>query len=247
MPLHFPGHNYCGPGTWDFTNEVAGEVDACCKIHDEQYGDEDISTKLADEELITCLQETNSASGSFIAGIIRGKTYVDKLTGYASNSMLCRAQKRQHEIEQQQAAEKQAKHTESHPHTQDENNNDAGGEMDPGEPAVGPSGVISGTVVPGDTKANHGDTAGIRTLHFNRTLRHYITADEGSFNTVDYVPLTDYKDDKYGKLRFNHAGCTIPYNFLNASMTAAEIETHLMPATAWRVQSCGFKLTNIIP
>ena len=253
MPLHFPGHNYCGPGTWDFSRVAVGDVDECCKTHDKQYGDADISTAAADEELTYCLQETQSASGSLIAGIIRGKTYIDKATGYASDSMLRRGEKRQHESKQQEAADKRAKITQESSSEKELYYDPRDADLrpvlmdDPGEPAVGPSGVISGVVIPGDTHANHGDTAGIRTLHFNRTLQHYIATDTDKFNTIDYAPLVEYKNDKYGKLRFNHAGCTVPYNYLNAAMTRAEIETHLMGATAWRVQSCGFKLTNVIP
>ena len=172
MPLHFPGHNYCGLGTWDFTQVAVGEVDECCKKHDEKYGDDDITTELADAELIECLQNTESTSGTLIAAVIKGKTYLDKLTGYASDSMLRRTEKRKQESIQ--AAEKRAKTIANEANTHDDNSSHMPPppEMETGEPAVGPSGIISGGVVPGDTKANHGDIAGIRTLHFNRTMQH---------------------------------------------------------------------------
>ena len=96
-----------------------------------------------------------------------------------------------------------------------------------GEPAVGPAMVGSGLISPGDTKATHGDTAGIRTLHFNRTFMHYINNSAKPFATYDYDPV----EGALGEITMKHASLTIPYQYLNSAMTAAEIETHLMPAT----------------
>lgn len=39
----------------------------------------------------------------------------------------------------------------------------------------------------------------------------------------------------------------IPYNYLNASMTNVELETYLSVAKSFRVKSCGFQITNIVP
>ena len=39
----------------------------------------------------------------------------------------------------------------------------------------------------------------------------------------------------------------IPYGYLNGSMTRVEMETHLTPASSWRITSCGFKVTNVLP
>ena len=44
-----------------------------------------------------------------------------------------------------------------------------------------------------------------------------------------------------------HNCVEIPYQYLNCSMTIAELETHIVPSTAWRVVSSGFKVTNMIP
>ena len=49
------------------------------------------------------------------------------------------------------------------------------------------------------------------------------------------------------ELTMKHNCLEIPYQYLNCSMTKAEMETHLLPCTSWRVVSAGFKVTNMIP
>ena len=116
--------------------------------------------------------------------------------------------------------------------------------MDVGEPAVGPSDVISGTVSGGDITASGGDTAGIQTVHFTRTFVHYITNSNATWSQFDYKPGNITGP---GELTMKHNCVEIPYQYLNCSMTKAEMETHLLPCTSWRVVSAGFKVTNMIP
>ena len=44
-----------------------------------------------------------------------------------------------------------------------------------------------------------------------------------------------------------HNCVEIPYQYINCSMTKAEMEIHIIPSTSWRVVSAGFKVTNMIP
>ena len=115
--------------------------------------------------------------------------------------------------------------------------------MDVGEPAVGPSDVIGGTVSGGDITATGGDTAGIQTVHFTRTFVHYITNANATWSQFDYNPdeITGP-----GRLTMKHNCLEVPYQYLNCSMTKAENETHLIPSTSWQVVSAGFKVTNMI-
>lgn len=39
----------------------------------------------------------------------------------------------------------------------------------------------------------------------------------------------------------------IPYANLKASMTDAELETYLAPCDKWRMKSCGYKISNVVP
>ena len=117
-------------------------------------------------------------------------------------------------------------------------------EMDVGEPAVGPSDVIGGTVSGGDITATGGDTAGIQTVHFTRTFVHYITNANATWSQFDYNPGPIIGP---GQITLKHNCLEVPYQYLNCSMTKAEMETHLLPSTSWRVLSAGFKVTNMIP
>lgn len=104
---------------------------------------------------------------------------------------------------------------------------------------------MGGTISGGDITAKHGDTAEIRTIHFTRTFIHYITNSNATWSEYDYEPGTD--DSKLSKITLKHNCLSIPYMFLNSSMTMAEIESHIVPSTSWRVVSAGFKVTNMIP
>lgn len=37
MPLHYPGYNYCGPGTKNFKRKPRNNIDKACRIHDRSY------------------------------------------------------------------------------------------------------------------------------------------------------------------------------------------------------------------
>lgn len=37
MPFHYPGYNYCGPGTRDFSKKPKNRLDAACRRHDRGY------------------------------------------------------------------------------------------------------------------------------------------------------------------------------------------------------------------
>ena len=251
MPLHYVQHNYCGPFTTDYSAEAVSELDECCRTHDLQYENPYIHTRSADSQLVDCLQQTGTTSGQLIGGIIQIKQAIDLATNYASDVMLRPGNKRRHELEQQNAADKRAKADKQSTSggNIDNNNNDnqdnAGmADVQMGEPAVGPSDVISGTISGGDITATGGDTAGIQTVHFTRTFVHYITNTNATWSTFDYKvgQLTGP-----GVLTMKHNCVEIPYPYLNCSMTKAEMETHIVPSTSWRVVSAGFKVTNMIP
>ena len=244
MPLHYIQHNYCGPFTTDYSAETVNDLDECCRTHDLHYENPYIHTRDADRQLVDCLQETGTTSGSLIGVIVQIKQAIDAATNYASDVML------RHEIEQQNAANKRAKADEQQEGggNIDNNNNDNNQEnmadADMGEPAVGPSDVVAGTVSGGDITATGGDTAGIRTIHFTRTFIHYVTNNNATWSQFDYDPVDVIGP---GKLTMKHNCVEIPYQYLNCSMTKAELETHIIPATSWRVVSAGFKVTNMIP
>ena len=253
MPLHYVQHNYCGPFTTDYSAETVSDLDECCRTHDLHYANPYINTRDADSELIHCLQQTGSTSGALIGGIIQVKQAIDLATNYASDVMLRPGQKRRHELEQQRAADKRAKADEEQQEGGgdiDNNNNDNQDNMADdamGEPAVGPSDVVAGTISGGgggDITAAGGDTSGIRTVNFSRTFVHYITNTDQTWPTFDYDPMEVVGPSK---LTMKHNCVEIPYMYLNCSMTKAELETHIVPATSWRVVSAGFKVTNMIP
>ena len=161
MPLHYVQHNYCGPFTTDYSAETVSELDECCRTHDLQYANPYIDTRSADSQLVDCLQQTGTTSGQLIGGIIQIKQAIDLATNYASDVMLRPGNKRRHEIEQQNAANKRAKaDQESSGGNIDNNNNDNNqdnmADADMGEPAVGPSDVVTGTVSGGDITATGG-------------------------------------------------------------------------------------------
>ena len=126
MPLHYVQHNYCGPFTTDFSAETVNDLDECCRTHDLHYGNPYIHTRDADSQLVDCLQETGTTSGSLIGGIIQIKQAIDAATNYASDVMLRPGYKRRHELEQQNAANKRSKDNENRQGggNIDNNNND---------------------------------------------------------------------------------------------------------------------------
>ena len=265
MPLHYPGHNFCGPFTSDLDAEPKSAIYECCRTHDIQYGNSEITTKEADADLIDCLRETQSTSGTVISAIIQGKELIDTLTNYATDSMLRRGAKRQIEDEKQEAANKKAKasydddldivvdsrgirHRDGRPYPGSHSEITAGAmEHDGGEPQVGPADTAVGPVTMGNLQPSRADTAGIRTLSFSRTFQHYLHNGDNMFGTFDYTPMPGADNTDLGQLTIHHSCMHIPYAYLNGPMTRAEIETHLMPATAWRVASSGFKVTNVTP
>lgn len=54
MPLHYPGYNYCGPGTKNFNRKPKNRLDAACRKHDKAYKDKSYYLKWnkADEDLL---------------------------------------------------------------------------------------------------------------------------------------------------------------------------------------------------
>ena len=167
MPLHYIQHNYCGPFTTDYSAEAVSELDECCRTHDLHYENPYIHTQDADSQLIDCLQQTGTTSGALIGGIIQVKQAIDVATNYASDVMLRPGNKRRHELEQQKCADKRAKgdseQSEGGGGNIDNNNNDNNqnnmADHDMGEPAVGPSDVIAGSISGGDITASGGDTS----------------------------------------------------------------------------------------
>ena len=272
MPLHYPGHNYCGPFTTDLNAEPLSSIDECCRVHDIQYGNPSITTRAADAELVDCLRNTESTSGTVISAIIQGKEFIDTLTNYASDGMLRREAKRKAEDEQQAAAVKKAKanaapdddldltvdsrglfHKDGSAYAgstilgENLSFDSARMEQDGGEPQVGPGDTAVGAVTLGNLQPSHADTAGIRTLSFSRTFQHYVTNSENAFGVWDYVPMTGTYDGDLAKLTIHHTCFEIPYGYLNGSMTRAEMETFLTPSASWRISSAGFKVTNVLP
>ena len=231
MPIHYVQHNYCGPFTNDYNAEPVSVLDECCRRHDLHYENPYINTRDADRELVDCLQETGTTSGALIGGIIQVKQAIDLATNYASDVMLRPGNKRRHEVEQQNAADKRSRADEDQSEgggNIDNNNNDNNPEnmadVQMGEPAIGPSDVISGTISGGDITATGGDTAGIRTVNFSRTFIHYVTNNNATWPTFDYDPK---EVTGPSLLTLRHNCVEIPYMYLNCSMTKAELEnTH---------------------
>ena len=207
-----------------------------------------------------------------ISAIIQGKELLDTVTNYGSDGMLRRSTKRKHEEEKQAAAEKKAKanteydgdldltvdsrglfHKDGRAYDSSVIQGEQLGfesakmETDGGEPQIGPGDTAVGAVTLGNLQPSHADTAGIRTLSFSRTFQHYLTNTEHAFGEWDYDPMAGSNDADLAKITMHHTCFEIPYGFLNGSMTRVEMETHLTPATSWRVTSCGFKVTNVLP
>lgn len=83
---HLPGYNYCGPFT-DITDESIepiDDIDSCCREHDLNYNNPDITTEEADQDLINCLPSTSVGLG--IKGIFKAKQAVDSLTNHGTDS-----------------------------------------------------------------------------------------------------------------------------------------------------------------
>ncbi|KAI0231277.1 hypothetical protein LSAT2_018358, partial [Lamellibrachia satsuma] len=273
MPLHYPGHNFCGPFTNDLNAEPQSAIDECCRIHDIQYGNSAISTQRADADLIDCLRNTESTSGTVINAIIQAKEIVDTVTNYASDGMLRRGAKRQQEQDKQAAAAKKAKansdpaddldvvvdkqgvfHKDGTAYPSGSYDGDkvqigaaASMDQDGGEPQVGPGDTAAGAITLGNIQPSHADTAGIRTLNFSRTFQHYIQNSDNPFGVWHYEPMPGDNDSDLAQITLHHNCVEILYAYLNASMTRVEMETHLAPSTSWRIKSAGFKVTNVLP
>lgn len=91
MPLHLPGYNYLGPGTYDFSQKPVNEADKVAREHDLAYAnaksDEDI--RKADRESIPKFLTSGSVGGVVGAAGIGIKYGVESVTGvlYGNNSM----------------------------------------------------------------------------------------------------------------------------------------------------------------
>lgn len=83
---HLPGYEYCGP----FTNlekraKPSNKVDECCKQHDEDYSNANVSTEKADKDLIDCVK--NAGGHKPIEYVFSAKEWLDKQTNYASDKI----------------------------------------------------------------------------------------------------------------------------------------------------------------
>lgn len=83
---HLPGYNYCGPFTNLRSNKTpTNKIDECCKRHDYDYSNGDITTKEADENFIDCIQK--AGGHKLIENIFAAKGAIDRRTGYASDRL----------------------------------------------------------------------------------------------------------------------------------------------------------------
>lgn len=82
---HLPGYNFCGPFT-DITqeDEPVDEIDSCCRQHDLDYSNADISTEQADRDLVRCLPTGPISTG--IKTVFAVKSAIDKATNYGSDN-----------------------------------------------------------------------------------------------------------------------------------------------------------------
>lgn len=83
MPLHAPGYNYCGPGTWDMTKKPVNALDKLCKVHDQYYTDNPNESRFfgwnaGDEKFLRGIYrlESKGLTGRFIEGIFSAKRYL---------------------------------------------------------------------------------------------------------------------------------------------------------------------------
>lgn len=83
---HLPGYNYCGPFTnLRSRNKPVNAIDECCKKHDENYSNSDVTTRKADDELLGCIDK--AGGHKLISGIFNAKRVFDEATGYASDKI----------------------------------------------------------------------------------------------------------------------------------------------------------------
>ena len=207
-----------------------------------------------------------------ISGIIRAKSAIDYVTDYASDGLLRTEQKRKREQGIEDAAAKRAKndpglkvvpnndgHITFKDFLQRRAPNDVTGDGSvtrvgfdnmadhiETEPALTEPGTGGGAnIILGDTRQTTGDSAGVREYTFSRTFNHYLDGSERPFSTIEIHAL---QNDHYTRrCDFKYAWMDIPYYTLGAAMKDAEIQTTFINATVWRVTSCGFKMSNIIP
>lgn len=84
MPLHWPGHNYLGPGTYDFTKEPVDKDDAIAREHDLAYSsalsNEDIysADKKAIGEFWNNFTNTWNIESGVAAGVLKGKNFLEE-------------------------------------------------------------------------------------------------------------------------------------------------------------------------
>ena len=83
MPLHYPGHNYLGPGTKDFTAKPVDAADVVARKHDIAYlnAKSDKDVRNADAAAIPEFAKTGSIPGLVGAAGLSVKYGVESLTG----------------------------------------------------------------------------------------------------------------------------------------------------------------------
>ena len=227
--MYFPGTIYCGPFTSDFSEKPDNAVDACCRTHDLDY-DTDISTIDADYKFLDCLHAIDTPSSLVISNIFKGKVLLDSLTITYSDRML-RSGKHFREADEHKGVEK---------YLRTDTSDSADPDIEMGDPHVGPSPTGTTMVEDGDQPVKIGDSNAIVHKSFSRLFIHNINHEHGGQDI-----LTVKRDIVHLNLRFRMVD--IPYNYLNASMTDVELETYLSVAKSFRVKSCGFQITNIVP
>lgn len=113
MPIHYPGYNYCGPGTRNFSKRPRNRLDAACRRHDKGYKSnyDYILWNDADEEFLRALEENKEddpraakimrnlfefkkALNQVTLGQVTGsKRYGGKITDWAKPSKIRRVNK----------------------------------------------------------------------------------------------------------------------------------------------------------
>lgn len=245
MP-HFPGYRYCGPGTDVEAQDRAGgplnPTDSCCRQHDVELSAESpYNQEQADRRFITCASKEGFWGKSFAAAIRAKNIFggIPILDQYAPG-------KKQPKINELFKSKKKARlgpgpDDETQPGTSGErlpdmqrmetNQEDGTGQgadglQTSGAAATGGSGG-GGQLPPMNPRPVHGGTF---TIHFSRTFRHYIKTGEPAYKDV-----------------FNQQWSDVPYQHMCMSIKPRDWQMINVMAKRWRVLSCGFNMTNIIP
>lgn len=85
MPIHYPGYNYCGPGTKDFSRKKRNRLDAACRQHDKGYkttADYFFWNK-ADDDLLDALErykDDDPTAARIMSAIFRLKKSLNQVT-----------------------------------------------------------------------------------------------------------------------------------------------------------------------